>query len=125
MPPGRPSVFIGSSSEGRSIAEYLQVLLDADCEVQLWSQATFGLGDSTLASLVVAIERFDFAVLVVTADDTGTARGEGYAAPRDNVLFELGLFMGALGPARTFMVVDRSNPPKLPSDLAGVTYASF
>ncbi len=123
MSSGRPSVFIGSSSEGRQIAEYLQVLLDANCEVEIWSQGTFGVGDSTLASLVAALERFDFAVLVVTADDTGTARGQGYAAPRDNVLFELGLFMGALGPARTFIVVDRSNPPKLPTDLAGVTYA--
>jgi predicted nucleotide-binding protein len=93
--------------------------------VEIWSQGTFGLGESTLASLVGALARFDFAILIVTADDATTVRGETRAAPRDNVLFELGLFMGALGPTRTFMVTDRSNPPKLPSDLAGVTPAEY
>lgn len=125
MPGDRPSVFVGASSEGRLIADHVQVLLDVECEVEIWSQGTFGLGESSLASLVGALGRFDFAILVVTADDAITVRGETHLTPRDNVLFELGLFMGALGPARTFMLVDRSCPPKLPSDLAGVTRAEF
>lgn len=101
------------------------MLLDGTCEVEIWSQGTFGLGETSLASLVGALGRFDFAVLVVTADDAITTRTETHQTPRDNVLFELGLFMGALGPARTFMLTDRSRPPKLPSDLAGVTRAEF
>jgi predicted nucleotide-binding protein len=44
---------------------------------------------------------------------------------RDNVIFELGFFMGALGPERTFIVYSRDNSPTLPSDLAGVTVATF
>ena len=45
--------------------------------------------------------------------------------PRDNLLFELGLFTGALGRARTFMVYCRDDKLHLPSDLAGVTAATY
>lgn len=107
------------------MADTLQVLLDhaADCEV--WSQGTFGLGSLTLEALAAAPHRFDFAVLVLDADDTAVSRGGAKNIPRDNAIFELGLFMGALGHDRTFIVHDRSRPPDLPSDLAGVTAATY
>jgi hypothetical protein len=118
-------VFVGSSSEGEGIADAVQVLLDDECQVELWTQGTFGLSENTLSALVGALVRFDFAILVVTADDATTSRGVTEAAPRDNILFELGFFMGGLGPSRTFILTDRTNPPKLPSDLAGVSRAEF
>lgn len=121
----RPSVFIGSSSEGLAVAKALQLLLDHSADIELWSQGTFGLSGGTLESLVSALHRFDFAVLVVDADDTAVTRGSSKAVPRDNVVFEFGLFMGALGRERTFMVYDRTRPPDLPSDLAGVTAATY
>src|SRR5262245_24682458 len=121
----RPSVFVGSSSEGRRIAQAVQVLLDQDCEVEIWSQGVFGLTQGTLESLVLAVDRFDFAVLVLTADDLTIARGVERPVARDNVLFELGLFIGGLGRDRTFMLYDRIRPPELPSDLAGVTAITF
>jgi hypothetical protein len=121
----RPAVFIGSSTEGLAIAKALQVLLDRSCEPEIWSQGTFGLGAGTLESLVSALDRFDFAILVVSADDTTITRGNPMNVPRDNVVFELGLFMGGLGRDRTFMVFDRTRPPDLPSDLAGVTAATY
>jgi len=65
----RPSIFIGSSTEGLKIAKYIQVLLDHSCEVTIWSQGVFGLGEGPLESLVLAAEKFDFAILVLTADD--------------------------------------------------------
>jgi hypothetical protein len=52
-------------------------------------------------------------------------QGQGTQAPRDNVMFELGLFMGRLSPGRTFAVCSDSPNLKLPSDLAGVTMARF
>ena len=96
----RPRVFIGSSSEGSEIAAEFQVAFDRDCEVEVWDQGTFGLSQGTLESLVAALDRFDFAILVATADDMREMRGDRKAVPRDNVLFELGLFMGRLGRER-------------------------
>jgi hypothetical protein len=125
MARSRPSVFVGSSAEGLKIAKALQVLLDHVCEVTIWSQGVFGLSQGTLESLVRALDQFDFAVLVLTADDLVTTRDVSATAPRDNVLFELGLFMGGLGQDRTFIVYDRTSNLKLPSDLAGVTAATF
>lgn len=121
----RPSVFVGSSSEGLKIAKAVQVLLDQTCEVELWTQGVFGLTQGTLESLLMAVSRFDFSILVLTADDLSVSRGQEKNVARDNVLFELGLFMGALGRDRTFMLFDRSNPPALPSDLAGITATTF
>ncbi|WPJ94211.1 nucleotide-binding protein [Coraliomargarita algicola] len=121
----RPKVFIGSSSEGKAIAEAIQVNLDYDAEVTIWSQGVFGLSRGTLESLVSAVEEFDFAILVLTPDDLVTSRDETQNAPRDNVLFELGLFMGSLGRDRCFITYDRRADIKLPSDLAGITAADF
>jgi hypothetical protein len=93
--------------------------------VELWTQGIFGLTQGTLESLVMALSRFDFALLVLTADDLVISRDTEKAAARDNVLFELGLFIGSLGRDRTFMLYDRTKPPALPSDLAGITAATF
>jgi hypothetical protein len=121
----RPSVFIGSSTEGLKIAKALQVLLEHPCEVTIWSQGVFGLSQGTLESLVMALDEYDFAVLVLTADDLVHSRDTSASAPRDNVLFELGLFMGGLGRNRTFIVYDRTAGLRIPSDLAGVSAATF
>lgn len=99
--------------------------LDAACEVVLWSQGVFGLGEGTLESLVDRLDEFDFAVLVLSADDLSLSRGEVKQSPRDNVLLELGLFIGGLGRTRTFIVYDKNSSIKLPSDLAGVTAAPY
>lgn len=121
----RPTVFVGSSSEGLPIARAIQIGLDREAELTLWNQGVFGLSEGTLESLVHAIEQFDFAVLVLTPDDLVESRGRSSPGPRDNVLFELGLFMGGLGRDRTFIVHERSADLRLPSDLAGVTSATF
>lgn len=125
MPRTRPAVFVGSSSESYSTAEAVQILLDRNCEVELWNQGAFGLTQGNLESLVDAINRFDFAILVLGADDLTISRGSEQMSARDNVIFELGLFMGGLGRDRTFFIYDRTNSPTLPSDLAGVTAATY
>lgn len=72
-----------------------------------------------------ASSKFDYAILVLTPDDLVTVRDSATQQPRDNVLFELGLFMGKLGRERTFIVHGQGLDLKLPSDLAGVTAATF
>lgn len=121
----RPTIFVGSSSEGLKYAKALQVNLDVSCEVVVWSQGVFGLSGGTLDELVERLRTVDFSVLVVTPDDTIDSRGKVQPSPRDNVLLELGICIGMLGRERTFLVHDRSHEIKLPTDLAGVTKASF
>jgi hypothetical protein len=118
----RPTMVIGSSTEGREFVEAAQIGLQEDVEATPWNKGVFGLSDSTLYTLIESAASFDFAVLVLTPDDMIVSRGQEKATARDNVLFELGLFMGALGRERTFVV--RTSPEvKLPSDFAGITYA--
>jgi Predicted nucleotide-binding protein containing TIR-like domain len=72
-----------------------------------------------------AVGGFDFAILVLTPDDLVERRGAQGQQPRDNVLFERGLFMGRLGRERTFIVHGRGVELNLPSDLAGIQPATF
>lgn len=95
-------------------------------KVTVWPQDIFRPGLTTIESLQSALLMFDFAVFVMSPDDRLTSRGRAGQTPRDNVIFELGLFIGRLGRNRVFFIVPR-NMPKLhvPSDLLGVTVLSF
>ena len=121
----KPAVFVGSSSEGIEIARAIQFQLRDDALVTIWDEGVFGLGRGTLESLVAMLDRYDFACLVITPDDVVSSRDVEVQAPRDNVMFELGLFMGRLGRTRTFAVCSNAKSLKLPSDLAGVTMARY
>jgi hypothetical protein len=120
----RPRIFIGSSTSGLKYAEALNARLDEKCEVTLWSYA-FRASRSTLDNLVDQAHSVDFAALVLTPDDLLVKAGEEYPVARDNVLFEAGLFMGTLGPERTFLVCSRDQAVVLPTDLAGITQARW
>jgi hypothetical protein len=86
---------------------------------------TFNPGRSTLDRLVELSREVDFAAFVFAHDDwTATdASPSGEAAPRDNVVFEAGLFGGALGIRRTFIL--HANGSKLPTDLLGLTTVRY
>jgi len=121
----KPSVFIGSSSEGLEFARAIRGLLSDAAQVTLWNEGFFRPGNTFIDTLVNALPRFDFAALVLTADDLVRSRELESLGPRDNVLFELGLFMGRLGRARTFLVHQSGANLKIPSDLSGVTAATY
>ena len=121
-PNDQPHVFIGSSVEALPIARELQTGLAHDpFIVQPWTDGVFRASRDSVDSLIVAVRKADFAVLVLTADDTLITREVEHRAPRDNCIFELGLFMGALGRDRTFIVKPRGVDIKLPTDLLGIT----
>lgn len=115
------SAFIGSSKEGLGIAQAIQLELEEYATCTIWYQGVFGLNEGTLESLEKSLEKFEFAILVLTPDDVVISREKVVQLPRDNVLFELGLFMGRLGRKRVFIVYCDEENIKLPSDLAGVT----
>jgi predicted nucleotide-binding protein len=117
-----PVVFIGSSREGLTVATAVQRALTApDIRVEIWAKGVFRPSRTTIEDLEDQAKRADFAVLVASPDDMVTSRGAGTPAPRDNVLLELGLFMGALTRGRTFLLWPQGKALKLPSDLLGVT----
>ena len=121
-----PALFLGSSIEGLNTAYAIQQSLDYDAEPTVWSQGLFQPSQSVLFELVKSLSRFEFAVFVFSPDDTVKLRGTEFLAVRDNVIFELGLFMGALGPSRCFYLVPRSvGALHLPSDLAGITPLTY
>jgi predicted nucleotide-binding protein len=116
----RPFVFIGSSREALPIAECIRDGIAGDRDVRIWSEGVFGASETTIESLEEVVRRADFGVLIMSPDDETISRGVTSPAPRDNVVFELGLFMGAVGRRRSF-VVRPSRPLKVMSDLLGVT----
>jgi hypothetical protein len=120
-------VFIGSSTEMKDVAYALQRCIEGDAsevECSVWTDGIFTPGKHFLTSLLESASKFDFAVLVAGRDDAIVWRGEKLHVPRDNVTFELGLFIGTLGMDRTFIVCPE-HAPKLPSDLDGVTQVRF
>ena len=118
----RPVLFVGSSRESLPIAQAIRVDLDyADVVVRLWTDGVFGASQFPIIELEKQIQEADFAMLVLGPDDEIVSRNEKSAAPRDNVIFELGLFMGALSHKRTFMIIPRGCDIKIPTDLLGLT----
>jgi predicted nucleotide-binding protein len=124
-PPGRPRVFIGSSTEGLPVARALQANLNEAAEVKIWDQDVYVPMKTTIETLVDAQAAYDFAIIVMTPDDILSKRGTTSAAPRDNLIFELGLFTGALGRGRTFLVCNGDKEIELPSDLDGVSRVKY
>jgi hypothetical protein len=121
----KPTMFIGSATEGLPFAHALKAALQDETDVVLWDDGMFTLGTTFIETLVAALPRFDFAALLLTPDDAVISREERVFGPRDNVIFELGLFMGRLGRERTFIVQPGGNIVTLPSDLHGVSVASY
>jgi predicted nucleotide-binding protein len=120
-----PVLFVGSATEDLGLAEAVQQRLEHHAEVETWHEGGFLPSGSALPSLLVTASRVDFALLIGTSVDTLSTRGETFTVMRDNVLFELGIFFGALGAERTFFLTDRAKPIQLPSDLIGVTPLTF
>lgn len=68
----------------------------------------------------------DYVVALVTPDDTAVIKGKEYIIPRDNVVFEYGLFLGKLGRDKTFFVTPRNTPDlQIMSDLNGVSTVRY
>lgn len=121
----KPRVFIASSAESVAVARLISAHLDYDTIPSTWHRGTFDVGSNSIDALLDKTATVDFAIFVFRPDDVATMRNTSMHIVRDNVVFELGLFIGALGKDRCFMVVPRNTDLHLPSDLAGVTPADY
>jgi len=121
----KPRIFLGSSGQQEKLLEALTRGLEEVARVDPWT-TSFNPGTTTLERLVELAHQVDFAAFVFARDDwtspssgASSAPAAGQASPRDNVVFEAGLFGGTLGMRRTFIL--HSNGAKLPTDLLGLT----
>jgi len=122
----KPSLFIMSSGKlGLPIAEALRLLISesGEIEVTVWADdQAFEPGAPFVTMLRRSVLIYDFGIIVLTPDDTTLRKDVDANIPRDNTLFELGLFLGARGPTRAFPLAVQLGRvrPDLPSDLLGV-----
>ena len=121
----KPRIFLGSSLKQEKLLKALTRGLEDIAHVDPW-MTSFNPGTTTLERLVELAHEVDFAAFVFAQDDwtsTSTAASphseSGQASPRDNVVFEAGLFGGTLGMNRTFIL--HASGAKLPTDLLGLT----
>ena len=121
----KPRIFIGSSIEGLGVAYAIQQNLTHDAEATVWDQGVFEISRTGIESLVKVLNSVDYAAFVCSPDDKLLLRGETEDTVRDNVIFELGLFMGLLGRERVFFVVPNGEDFHLPTDLLGITPGKY
>jgi len=121
----KPRLFIASSIESLPVAEAVNVNLDHEMEVTVWKNGTFKLSSSTIDDLVEKSSAVDFALFIFTPDDISSIRSRQEHVVRDNVIFEMGLFVGAIGKSRSFILKPRDIEMHLPTDLLGVTPADY
>ena len=116
----RPVLFIGSSAESLSIVRVIESELAHDnILVKPWPRI-FGPSHFPVDDLITVLGQADFAAFVVCADDVVTSRKKRNVAPRDNVVFELGMAMGQMGRERSLLIQDAAANLKIPSDLIGI-----
>src|SRR6187402_775414 len=93
---GKPRIFLGTSGKQAKMLQALTRGLEDVADVQPWTSS--GPAQTPLSDSV-------------------------QASPRDNVVFEAGLFGGVLGMRRTFIL--HATGSKLPSDLLGLTCVRY
>src|SRR6476469_588019 len=120
----KPRIFLGSSGKQAKLLQAITRGLEDVDDVEPWT-TTFNPGRGTLERLVELSQEVDFAAFVFAQDDwtTTDASQSSQASPRDNVVFEAGLFGGALGIRRTFIL--HAAGSKLPTDLLGLTSVRY
>jgi hypothetical protein len=125
----KPRIFLGSSGKQEKLLHALTRGLEDVAHVEPWT-TSFNPGTTTLERLLELTHEVDFAAFVFARDDwtsispsASPPPESAQASPRDNVVFEAGLFGGALGMRRTFIL--HASGSKLPSDLLGLTCVRY
>ncbi len=119
-------VFVASSSEQIGVAKDVAAALNSpQLDAKVWDEETFDFSASYIESLEKELDRADFAVVILTGDDSGNVRKKKVNLPRDNVIYELGLFTGRLGRERCYFFVAGDSGTHIASDLSGVKPVVF
>ncbi len=121
-----PRIFVACSTEALPVARAFCRRLQKETLIpDIWNGGVFKPSQHLLESLGQELNKADFALAIFSPDDKVESRGQIMAAPRDNTVYELGLFAGAIGRARSFCALPRRVPVKVPSDLTGITMLRY
>lgn len=117
----RPRVFLGYCGQARTTAVDIQQYIERDLGVRVRNYAMdFQAGGTILEEIERSARECSCGIFLFTNDDPLVSELEGVAAPRDNVVFEAGYFMHALGSQRSLIV--REQGAKMPADIGGNIY---
>ena len=117
-----PIMFLGSSVEGLPLAKEIEsAFMHENVVIRTWyTSGVFGPSHIPIDDLISQVKECDFAAFVFGPDDKIHSRDKNHAAPRDNIVLEMGLFIGKLGRERVFMIKEHKADLKIPSDLVGI-----
>ncbi|GGG79561.1 TIR domain-containing protein [Paenibacillus radicis (ex Gao et al. 2016)] len=131
----KPKLFIGSSREAIKYVNAIHRALNRVAEVTPWHAGAFKANDYAIEALERQLQTCDYAVFVLAADDLVMMRGKAFLAPRDNTVFEMGMFWGRLKRTRVFFLIPEQVSSEregiaidefhLPSDLLGLTVLRY
>ena len=119
----KPRVFIGSASESLDVANTVKEKLAVEFDVSIWTDDIFRSNKNTLETLLTEAGSFDFGIMILSNDDYTESRDAIFSSPRDNSLFEFGIFIGRMGEGHAFALAEKE--VELPSDLYGVTIETY
>jgi hypothetical protein len=121
--PRRPNIFIASSKEALEVARAVKQNFDDEADVDIWNENIFHANRNYLDTLLNRASFYDYVIAVFTPDDEAIIREKHTRVTRDNIIFEFGLFLGRLGPNRTFLILQED--VELFSDWSGIEVAKF
>jgi hypothetical protein len=116
----RHHIFFGYSSKARNTALQIIRFLDKEhVKVRDW-QIDFKPAGTILDEIEDSAKKTIGGIFLFTKDDDLLVGDQVNAAPRDNVVFEAGFFMHAVGKERTLII--REKDAKMPADVGGAIY---
>ncbi len=122
----RPRIFIASSREAKELAEAVQQNLESHAIVTVWDQDAIHFGETILDGLIRNCAESQFGIFVISPDDKVIMRDQELAIVRDNVVLELGMFIGRIGKEKSFIIrPHRTVEMHLPSDLDGINFGQY
>ena len=120
---GEKKVFLGYAGKSEALALRISRFLTQECsgiEVIDW-QLHFEPGTVLIGNLFDVADSVDYAIMVATKDDiSSTVSSTNIFTPRDNIIFEIGLFMGVIGMKNVIIIKEEG--VSLPSDWGGILY---
>lgn len=119
-------IFIGSSTEALNVARKIKSGLKYDAHVDTWADGIFDTpGKAYIEVLEEILDNYEYGVFVFNPDDKIFSRGKKLEVPRDNVIFEYGMFLGKHTRKRAFFIIPRGVDIKIMTDVLGITCLDY